>query len=323
MVLLRKKIRKFLCIFVISSIFFTATTVAETLEERLHSRAEENIDDEKPLLAIRQLGTISPDLRTNHTLALTEIALLQLEQKLRGNILLLSENSSLDHPNILSLLNAVQNRNPEVKRILTSIYKSRIFGIVAEGNSIGAERYFQVLAKELPEEELDKLALNLALHASGEARSNFGKARIAELEVKGKLGFSDKLRLLFRGYYIGTLGKNIVATIVLAFLLFVAFIGLNYIWMSRKRSTGKWTPKSKRGYHQPVDEDDEYSRLLKVLGLDDSATEEDIKTVYRRLVRENHPDKKGTVATDEEVQRFREIQAAYKRLQEMNTGRFG
>jgi DnaJ like chaperone protein len=59
------------------------------------------------------------------------------------------------------------------------------------------------------------------------------------------------------------------------------------------------------------------NHALRVLGLDSSATADDIKKRHRELVREFHPDKHqhlGEVAAKEAEDRFREVQAAYEVL---------
>jgi hypothetical protein len=65
-------------------------------------------------------------------------------------------------------------------------------------------------------------------------------------------------------------------------------------------------------------------RALSVLGLESGAEFKQIRTAYRQLAKEQHPDlKQGDRAAE---QRFREIQAAYdvlKRAEERRTGRPG
>lgn len=68
-----------------------------------------------------------------------------------------------------------------------------------------------------------------------------------------------------------------------------------------------------RGSYQRAPQEDPYQ----VLGLDRSATAEDIKKAYRRLAKQYHPDalaSMGKEVTHEAQQQFRKIQEAYDRL---------
>lgn len=58
-----------------------------------------------------------------------------------------------------------------------------------------------------------------------------------------------------------------------------------------------------------------------MLGLDDSATQEDIKAQYRKLVKEWHPDKHKDSEKEESHQRFMEIQQAYNTLSTLKARR--
>ena len=71
--------------------------------------------------------------------------------------------------------------------------------------------------------------------------------------------------------------------------------------------------RPKPGYHTPVQAVDEYSRLLSMLGLDDTASEDDIKNAYRQFCRENHPDSIGSNDPDR-VRKFMEVKKAYDRI---------
>src|SRR5438445_6760881 len=65
-------------------------------------------------------------------------------------------------------------------------------------------------------------------------------------------------------------------------------------------------------------------RALSVLGLDSEVEFRDVRSAYRRLAKEHHPDLKQ--GHKEAEQRFREIQAAYdvlKRAEERKTGKAG
>jgi len=68
-----------------------------------------------------------------------------------------------------------------------------------------------------------------------------------------------------------------------------------------------------RAWQWSADEaDTPESRALEVLGLDDGASAGQIKTQFRKLAKENHPDRKPGDKTAEK--RFREVREAYEIL---------
>ena len=59
-----------------------------------------------------------------------------------------------------------------------------------------------------------------------------------------------------------------------------------------------------------------------ILGVSREASDDDIKKAYRRLARENHPDKFTDPAErDRASERMKEINAAYEELQKIRSGR--
>jgi hypothetical protein len=73
------------------------------------------------------------------------------------------------------------------------------------------------------------------------------------------------------------------------------------------------------GYMNVKEEPDEYGRLLDKFGLDDGVSEDDIKTAFRKVAKELHPDRVGP----EGEEQFREFQIAYERLIEIRKSWFG
>jgi len=75
---------------------------------------------------------------------------------------------------------------------------------------------------------------------------------------------------------------------------------------------------------QLTEKEDEYSSLLEILGLDDSANDDDIRRRYRELVKEYHPD--GSLEMDVDIGgeiSFNDIKKAYDRILDIRSHRFG
>lgn len=85
-------------------------------------------------------------------------------------------------------------------------------------------------------------------------------------------------------------------------------------WQSRERRHGS---NAENHNHATEHVDPDRLRLLGILGLDEFASLDDIRTAYRRMVKVHHPDRYVTLgpeAVAAATQTFRRIQAAYERL---------
>ena len=110
---------------------------------------------------------------------------------------------------------------------------------------------------------------------------------------------------------------SVIALIV--FAVIIAFIIHRIVIESKRIKRGDYV----RGYERNIYErEDEYSRLLKIFGLTDTATEEEIKAAYRKFVKENHPDS-AQDSDPERMRKFMEIKRAYDRIIDIKTKRFG
>lgn len=95
---------------------------------------------------------------------------------------------------------------------------------------------------------------------------------------------------------------------------------LIYYYFSRKRKQGQ--PKTEERAGQDFESKQEESPSshrspYEVLGLDRNATPEEIKTAYRRLAGQYHPDKVSHLGEEFRVlaeRKFKEIQRAYQEL---------
>ena len=81
-----------------------------------------------------------------------------------------------------------------------------------------------------------------------------------------------------------------------------------------KRSFGQ-------GRHAGQSREEELREAYQALGIDESATDKEVKTAYRRLMNQHHPDKlasKGLPDSMQEVakERTREIRSAYERIRD-------
>jgi DnaJ-domain-containing protein 1 len=104
-------------------------------------------------------------------------------------------------------------------------------------------------------------------------------------------------------------------------------------WHAKARTVGgpqegAWENRSERRFEQGAQQQEhsrprargvvtDRGRALEVLGLPRDATQEQIRTRHRELVKEHHPDAHthlGPVAAQEATERFREVQAAYELL---------
>lgn len=109
----------------------------------------------------------------------------------------------------------------------------------------------------------------------------------------------------------------LVALVVVFFCLFIFYYAYSIYQESAE-------PKqdTRPGYKKEVEYVDEYSRLLDLFGLDDTATTEEIKSAYRQYMREHHPDT-AEEKSAEETEKFIELKKAYERILKIKEGRFG
>ncbi|MCC6932510.1 MAG: J domain-containing protein [Deltaproteobacteria bacterium] len=113
---------------------------------------------------------------------------------------------------------------------------------------------------------------------------------------------------------------NLIILIIVGGVFFCTLCIVSvYLWLEFKKNQEKNRPV---GYNKPIERKDELTRLLEIFSLDDGATEEDIKTAYRNLVKQNYP--RGFEDQDKEnVRKFIEIKEAYGRLTQLKVSRFG
>ena len=209
-----------------------------------------------------------------------------------------------------------------------------------------------------PDEQNTALRMFAATHASTPELMYFAVGRVDEMRQAKVLGSWKKLRLIFSGYY-GVILPTIVVIMVIMLAIGSGFI-VYHSFQFRKREVAvaadeeefqrehnesinklkgfqrqpraakpgysTSTGRKPRGYVQPMHGEDEYSRLLSFFGLDDSATESDIKRAYRDKVKNYHPDSAGKDASTSEAERttfFIEAKETYDRILEIRGSWFG
>ncbi len=325
-------IRPLLGLFLLISIFFTPS-VGFSQPQSIPDIAQSNIDSGLPLLALRKLAEVPESERDEQTY---KLAFKALESTLDGLVTkreLGGEFWPINNANFSTLLNAVEQREAGARDILVKIYEWRTLDAVASGKADVAARSFdEVIKRRLdPNAENDALRFEIALEAKSSEAKDFAMGRIYELDSAGSLSYLQKLRLLLNGYYGAVYSfLSYFCIIALACSYFITKYVPNFgtiikrIIAQRSRS-GK--PGYSPGYHQLSEHDDEYSKLLKIFGLNDSATEADIKRAYRQMVKNYHPD--TAVRTREEVEdiraaeQFRELRQVYERILEIRRSWFG
>ena len=113
---------------------------------------------------------------------------------------------------------------------------------------------------------------------------------------------------------------------MLVLMAFLPFISLALYLRSPKQRLKKLSAEEvesyKRGYEQELEQEDEYTTLLTSFGLDDTASENQIKAAYRQKMKELHPDT-GAAQSEEVAQQFRELKKNYDRIIELKKRMFG
>ena len=205
---------------------------------------------------------------------------------------------------------------------------------VAHNQAVDAQWYFNLILglRPDPNPENNQLRKEIAFTADGADSKKFADGRLEELRAAGALGVFTRLRLATAGSG-GKLVRVIVVTLEILFLALVTWFGWRtFVRMQAAKALRKSAPKKRssksKGYDQPMERDDEYTRLLAGFGLDDSATEADIKRAFREAVKRHHPDVQGSegVMRDDEGNvddTFQELRRNYERLLEVRGGWFG
>ena len=225
---------------------------------------------------------------------------------------------------------------------LIEVYGEQTLLLAQQTKYEAAENYLLRIARYRadPDEENNELRVRLLMRSGRHKNEPFYIRRMEELRYGNGLTMTVKLRLLLSGYYGFFYPVFCIVIIVLAVMLVVKLLfGARALvsWLDEyyrydpermAKRDAKIAEKAKKrgvGYGQLVTEPDEYSRLLGLLGLDDSATEDEIKHAYRQRMKESHPDvspDKGAAPGDT-VDNFIELKGVYDRIMEIRKSWFG
>lgn len=178
---------------------------------------------------------------------------------------------------------------------------------------------------------LDEVLEQFLFQSRGAAKAEVSPLIFERLKSQGKISLGTKWQLVLAGYY----GPVIPTLIFLSIAFPLAAVFLLIRLKLRKKGVGELkVPRSiKRkkelpGYLRPVEvkteqePDDEYSRLLRMFALSDSAGESEIKQAYRRKMKELHPDAAKVSVDMENSEAFRELKHAYDRIMEIRSSWF-
>lgn len=238
-----------------------------------------------------------------------------LNLEIRGIFLELSRDAdfskwNFDIPDVKDFVFDFLNKSSENRELVSNLYLAKAVDSFNQGNENRAEVYFNLISPHLNNSkklEFKKEILKTGLNK--DQLSSFTKSIISEL--KNNLSTTDKVKLLFKGYYGWWLFLIPIIIIILPVLI---------VLKPRKKST-----LEKRA---AVVEDDEYSRLLKKIGLEGDVSESQLKKAFRDLVKKHHPDAHGSagVALDEDGnvdKQFEELRKTYDRILEIRSRWFG
>lgn len=279
---------------------------------------------------LEYLAAVSQGYRSQAGLELANQTLRNFVTQLSPDENILQVNWPFDREEILGLVKQVEKQDLGLQQLMAAVFAARVLYLMPRGDVVGARNYFLRVMERRPDpnQANDELRLNIALLASNEEGRHFAKSRLSELAGSPNVGVVSKFKLLMLGYYgekFPVLLKcSIVFLLVIAVLYFVKPRFTLPTLPEYELPTGGRAGKAKsgRGYDRLIEDEDEYSKMLAVLGLDDSATEAQIKQAYRQLVKDCHPDSVGG-SDPVKVARFQELKTTHDRVLEIRKSWFG
>lgn len=310
----------------------------QQLTRILHVRAKEDLDHARPGAALLHLALIAPERRNQTTLDLVAEAVVSMQRAVDDHPDFLADEAwPFDQESVQDLVDERQASDPGVRIALAQLYSQRTVFLVRENNVESAMSCFDKVIALRPDrnDANTRLRLEIAHEARDPASRMFARGRILELEKSGELALRDRVQLIFDGYY--DWRKPAAALLLLisipALILLLAFRGASmriplpriplrkmYRRMRKKMTVRGQSPVP--GYMREADTPDEYSQLLDIFGLKDSANDREIKQAFRELAKKYHPDLSGMDAGDY-AEKFRQLEAAYERILAIRRSWFG
>ena len=297
----------------------------EIIEPRLNAfllrLASQQIAANRPDLALKYLAETNPQwagtkLETTLDEVLTKI------ESLMGQGQEALQSWPFDNVRVLGMLDSpIVLQNERLKTLVAKVFSDHILDLVKTSDIEKATYYYQSTVKLRPDPSRlnDELRLKVADIATTDAARSFAAARIAELDSQGRFSLFNKLGLFWSGYY-GRLPLIILGLIV------ILIIAAGAIFLFAPELVGlPGQNRQVKGYERNSKVEDEYSRLLALLDLDDEASDEEIKARYRQLVKELHPDSSAGETPEEKeakAKKFVELKKGYERLMERRRSGF-
>jgi hypothetical protein len=220
-------------------------------------------------------------------------------------------------------------KEPGAKQAVINIIEHNILTASKRGDMPETKERLRLLRELFSEQFRAEFLEQLLLEQSSTIDNELSDALVQELKERGALSVRLKLKLMVGGYYGPIIPILIWLTVLFPTLGFVVFLG---VFLRKKVSTIKISlPRREKklpGYMKPVlveqrENEDEYTRLLALFNLADSASEEDIKKAYRARMKtlhpdQLHPDRAAAGAVDlGNSEEFRELKFAYDRILEI------
>ncbi|MDD2942957.1 MAG: DnaJ domain-containing protein [bacterium] len=186
--------------------------------------------------------------------------------------------------------------------------------LVKAGDSVNAVQAFRWLIERRPDPDSrnNQLRYDFAYYAGTSEMIEAAQSRIVELEHLGALSISQRLELLYRGFYGPLLPFSLTVCLAIIIISSAVIIYRYYIFRM---------PKISRALSE--DEHDEYSRLLARLGLEDLASGHEIKKRFREISKMCHPDKISELPNRNQIEKeYMDAKSAYERIIEIRRGWF-
>lgn len=228
-----------------------------------------------------------------------------------------------------SRLSSLLDSDPSLKPAVLGIFETSANAASDRGDKVETQKLLDQTRKfinnNLPSNFVEQLLLE---HPNGLDPETSAKL-IAELKERNELSLKFKLKLMWDGYF-GPLVPILAGLTV--FFVSISLIMIIFVFVKRKLANLKIenpfkSQKVLPGYMRPIkvesrDNEDEYTRLLSLFNLSDTATENEIKKVYRERMKQLHPDSRNGEIELENSEEFRDLKHAYDRIMDIRSAWF-